>query len=289
MQKGKGYSCYLCKGKDFKIRPGKVRDNPYLEIIECISCGLVFLSSFSHIEEGFYKSSGMHEKDMSIETWIKETEWDDKRRFDYCNQLIIDKSILDFGCGTGGFLLRARNVAKKVVGVEPEARLKNRFAREGLKVFSDIDDISESFDVITLFQVLEHIPDPSTLLTRLAEKLNRGGQIIVEVPNADDALLQLYQSVPFSNFTYWSCHLFLFSANTLNKLGERVGFKINYIRQIQRYPLSNHLYWLSKGKPGGHKEWAFLNSQPLHDAYEKQLAQVGCCDTLLASFSREKL
>jgi SAM-dependent methyltransferase len=283
------HTCYLCQGKDLKKIEGQVRDNSNLEIIKCISCGLVFLSSFSHIKSGFYESSGMHDGDVDIETLMREAEWDDERRFNYCKPLIENKSILDFGCGTGGFLLKARNIAKKVEGVEPERRLQSHFLKNNLNVSPDLNKISDSFDVITLFHVLEHIPDPRSILTRLAEKLKDKGQIIVETPNAGDALLQLYKSGPFSHFTYWSCHLFLFSVSTFSRLAESIGITVNYIKQVQRYPLSNHLYWLARGKPGGHKEWSFLNSRELHDAYEKQLASIGHCDTLLASFSKEQL
>ena len=124
------------------------------------------------------------------------------------------------------------------------------------------------------------------MLGELSEMLAGGGQIIVEVPNADDALLTLYQCEPFSHFTYWGCHLFLFTAKTLEMLFTQVNLKVNYIKQVQRYSLANHLYWLANGKPGGHQKWHFLNLPELHAAYEKQLAAIGKCDTILASVSR---
>jgi len=55
----------------------------------------------------------------------------------------------------------------------------------------------------------------------------------------------------------------------LKLLIEKANLKAIYIKQIQRYPLSNHLYWLSCGKPGGHQKWGFLDSYELHAAYEK--------------------
>lgn len=281
-------SCYLCNNKDFKKRPGKVRDNPNLEIMECNSCGLVFLSSFSHITDGFYESSGMHGETVDIESWLRETAWDDERRFNFLRRTIENKSVLDFGCGTGGFLSRVKGTASRAVGIEVETRLKTHFQKEGLEVFAGLDEVKSNFDVITLFHTLEHIADPVSILKQLAKKLITGGNLIVEVPNANDALLTLYRSTPFSEFTYWSCHLFLFTSSTISLLAEKAGLKINYVKQIQRYPLSNHLYWLSKGNPGGHREWSFLDSDELHKSYEKQLASIGCCDTILASFSAIK-
>lgn len=279
-------SCYLCGEKGYTVRPGVVRDKPELEIRECCDCGLVFLASFDHITEGFYENSGMHAGAVERESWQRETAWDDDRRFRWLRRVIENKSVLDVGCGNGGFLLRAREVATRVGGVEPENSLKEWFQQENLPVFSSLDEVSGNFDVITLFHVLEHIPDPRDFLARLADRLTEGGQIVVEVPSADDALLTLYQSESFSHFTYWSCHLFLFNQKTLSQVGKQAGLTVNYIMQTQRYSLANHLYWLAKGKPGGHQKWSFIDSPELHHHYEKQLAAIGACDTILASFSR---
>jgi len=284
--------CYLCGGTEFNIRPGSVRDRPELEVFECVSCGLVFLSSFDHIKDDFYENSEMHGKDaLDIQAWIKETEWDDERRFQYLKSALPNQRLLDFGCGTGGFLLKAQNLAAIAHGMELETRLSSHYKSRGLTVFQSLSDIPSDirgggYDIITMFHVLEHIPDPKSILVELSEMLADGGQIIVEVPNADDALLTLYKNDPFSNFTYWSCHLFLFTLKTLGMLISQVNLKVNYIKQIQRYPLANHLYWLANGKPGGHQKWHFLDSPELHVAYESQLATIGKCDTILASVSR---
>ena len=283
--------CYICGDTEYNKRTGSVRDKPELEVFECVSCGLVFLSSFDHIRNGFYKNSQMHdgEEMPDVQTWLKETAWDDERRFQYLKPILPNLLLLDFGCGAGGFLLKARELATTVHGVEPETRLSNHYQSHKLTNFQNLSDIrGGGYDIITMFHVLEHIPDPKSILGELSELLANGGQIIVEVPNADDALLTLYQCEPFSHFTYWSCHLFLYTAKTLEMLFAQINLKVNYIKQIQRYPLPNHLYWLANGKPGGHQEWHFLNSPELHIAYEKQLAAIGKCDTILASVSRLK-
>jgi 2-polyprenyl-3-methyl-5-hydroxy-6-metoxy-1,4-benzoquinol methylase len=280
-------TCYLCEKSKFKSRDGSVRDNPGLEIVECRSCGLVFLSSFEHVSKGFYESAEMHhgEIDADLQAWIKETEQDDDRRFNFIRQHLTNKSVLDFGCGHGGFLLRARDVSSRVVGIEVEKRLKVHFAAAGLEVYQNLEELHEHFDVITLFHVLEHLPDPVNMLKKLAMHLNKEGRIIIEVPNANDVLLSLYNSRAFSHFTYWSPHLYLFTEKTLGMVSEKAGLKKDYVKHIQRYPLSNHLYWLALGKPGGHKVWQFLDSAELNWAYEKQLALISACDTLFASFS----
>lgn len=283
--------CYLCGNSKFVQRPGSVRDKPDLKIFECTFCGLVFLSSFEHIRDGFYESSGMHGEEMpDIQAWLRETAWDDERRFQYFKLMLPNRKLLDFGCGAGGFLLKAKNLAKNVHGIESERRLKGHFKKHDITVFQNLSDVpkdvcEKGYDIITMFHVLEHLSDPKSVLNELRKTLTDNGQIIIEVPNATDALLSLYKNKSFANFTYWSCHLFLYTMKTLQTLFNQIKLKINYIKQIQRYPLSNHLYWLAKGEPDGHKKWHFFDSSELHNAYEKQLAAIEKCDTIVASIS----
>ena len=284
------HKCYLCGSTDLFERPGSVRDNKKLRILECNKCGLVFLSSFQHIGDAFYEDSSMHDEiPLDIEEWLKETDMDDERRFQSFKPLFLNKKVLDFGCGPAGFILKARKLAKIIHGVELERRLRKHYHVNQLKVAQTLTELSnaEKYDVITMFHVLEHLADPLSMLNQIKGYLSENGQIVVEVPNANDALLTLYDSEPFSHFTYWSCHLFLFTSDTLGMLAENAGLKINYIKQIQRYSLGNHLYWLSKGKPGGHQKWHFVDSPELHSLYEQQLGTIGKCDTLIGSFSNK--
>ena len=139
-----------------------------------------------------------------------------------------------------------------------------------------------TYDLITSFHVIEHLADPRQILQDFKKFLSENGRIVIEVPSSSDALLTLYESEPFQHFTYWSQHLYLFNAKTLETLVQQSGLKVISIQQYQRYPLSNHLYWLSKGKPGGHKFWSFLDSPLLQQAYADTLARIGQCDTLIA-------
>lgn len=283
--------CYLCGSTSPRERPGSVRDSASLKVLECSACGLVFLSSFDHIRPEHYAGSGMHGGEPpSVPSWLDETRADDERRFKFLQPRLPGKKLLDFGCGAGGFLTRAREVAANAQGIEPELRLQSHFDPLGLKVWTDISAVSASdsrFDLITAFHVMEHLPDPRTTLSQLAALLEEGGEIIIEVPSADDALLTLYECRPFAHFTYWSQHLFLFNPRTLPELVRQAGLKLRWIKQVQRYPLSNHLHWLARGRPGGHRQWAFIDSPALNEAYSAQLASLGLCDTLLAGAGRD--
>jgi SAM-dependent methyltransferase len=155
---------------------------------------------------------------------------------------------------------------------------------DGVDVLSSLTQGSHplSYDVVFLFHVLEHLKDPIEELSTIAECVAPGGSIVLEVPNVDDALLTLYDCEAFKSHYYWKCHLFYYSAHTLSLLLKKAGFKVDYVRQVQRYPLSNHLQWLRSATPGGHNILNFLNSDRLQSEYEKQLAMIGKCDTLIA-------
>lgn len=275
-------NCYLCQSTHFTARKGEVRDAPGVQIIECDQCGLVTLSATDHIVPGFYENSGMHGAEpIPMDEWLKQTEWDDQRRFDMRKAMLPNKRLLDFGCGAAGFLRLARNLAADVTGIELETRVRDYWAGK-IKIVPDVEAAEGRYDLTTAFHVIEHLPDPRAMLASLAGSLKPNGRMIVEVPSADDALLTLYDCDRFQRFTYWSQHLLLFNASTLEILAGQAGLRVVAVQYYQRYPLSNHLHWLSRGKPGGHERWSFLDTLELTSAYANSLAALGKTDTLIA-------
>jgi len=275
-------NCYLCGHTEFDVRKGTVRDAPQLKILECSNCGLVMLDSQHHITSDHYQNSGMHGDSLpSMESWLRDNEQDDQRRFDMLSPLIANARVLDFGCGAAGFLRKAALVASHAEGVELERRVRDYWS-DKLVLRGSLDEAGFDYDLITAFHVIEHLPDPRTMLQILAGRLKTGGRLVIEVPSSEDALLTLYDSEAFQHFTYWSQHLFLFNAETLRHLALQAGLRIVSIQQYQRYPLSNHLLWLSRHRPGGHRHWSFLDTPALNEAYAASLAAAGKCDTLIA-------
>lgn len=96
--------------------------------------------------------------------------------------------LVDVGCGTGGFLdLARRRHGARCSGVELDPALAARAGRRGLDVTTgDFGHGPQGeFDVVTMFQVLEHLPDPRAALSRAFSLLRPGGVLCVEVPIAD--------------------------------------------------------------------------------------------------------
>jgi len=194
-------SCYLCKSDKYSKRTGSVRDNPDINVLECSDCGLVYLSSLEHIQDKHYEASGMHDDEVpNIDKWLKETEFDDKRRYDFVKEKIANKNVLDFGCGVGGFLEMAKQSASNISGIELERALQHSFQERKLNVLSNLKEAqkeSKKYNIITAFHVVEHLKNPKKILKDLSRLLTENGEMIIEVPNSNDVLLTLYENEAF--------------------------------------------------------------------------------------------
>jgi SAM-dependent methyltransferase len=136
--------------------------------------------------------------------------------------------LLDIGSGRGRFLAAAKSAGWDVTGIEFEPGLAEMSARRfgvpvvvGDAVSADVDG---PFDVVTMWHVLEHLPDPHAALERAAALLRPGGTLIVSVPNNDslqarlggDAWLHL--DIPR--------HLWHFTPASLARLVSRSGLRV---------------------------------------------------------------
>tara|TARA_R100001086_G_scaffold180230_1_gene100024 strand:+ start:1367 stop:2233 length:867 start_codon:yes stop_codon:yes gene_type:complete len=286
--------CYLCGHKNFNNVDGKLRDDDFLTVLECGNCSLKQLSSFEHIDENYYEDNKMMECELSFkedcQSWARDGMIDDDRRIEHFKQDIVNKKILDFGAGVSNFALKSLKLARDVTSLEVSEKMLNynKSLNSKLSIVSNLSELKETdkFDTIFLFHVLEHIADPISLINSLIQHLEKDGNIIIEVPNADDALITLYNSESYKNFYYWKCHLFYYTSHTLRRLFAKIGVNVDYIKQVQRYPLSNHLHWLNKGQPGGHKSLNFLDSKIMNLEYENILSKLGKCDTLVCRINK---
>ena len=92
--------------------------------------------------------------------------------------------LLDIGAGTGDFLLVAKNDGWKTTGVEPSDRAKSIAKSKGISFVEKTAELeSQSFDVISMWHVLEHIPDLEIQIKELKRLLKPTGTLIVAVPN----------------------------------------------------------------------------------------------------------
>ena len=138
-------------------------------------------------------------------------------------------SILDYGCGTGYFLNICKSNGWNIFGVEPSlpAREKAIALTKG-HIYSSIEDIKEEkIDVITLWHVLEHIPDPNAILQNLSSHLTTNGTIIIAVPNYEAYDAETYKDRWAGYDT--PRHLWHFTKSSLEKLLNRNSLKLKSV------------------------------------------------------------
>jgi SAM-dependent methyltransferase len=141
---------------------------------------------------------------------------------------ITNPSVLDYGCGTGAFMDRCKKKGFSVTGIEPsEIARQNAYEEVKFEIYPNVNAIGNTFDSITLWHVLEHIPDLNEVIPQLKNKLSKNGMMFIAVPNhhSKDAL---HYKQAWAGFDV-PRHLWHFSDTTMKRLLTKHGL---FVRQI---------------------------------------------------------
>lgn len=137
------------------------------------------------------------------------------------NEFQGDKGfLLDIGTGTGDFLSQAKQNGWQIIGVEPNKKAKEIALTKGVSYIASTSELeNHSVDVVTMWHVLEHVPDVSAQIKELKRILKPTGTIVVAVPNFNS-----YDAKYYGKF--WAAfdvprHLWHFSRLSMEKLFER--------------------------------------------------------------------
>ena len=181
-----------------------------LEQRRCVQCSLVFHSPEIYGDDAFYARLSQHD-------WYYESE---KWEFDVALDLVSQhrpSSLLEIGCGSGEFLQKVASGVDLAMGVDINPAALQRARSKGLKVTDQpIGTLSETFDMIVLFEVLEHLESPGKMLSAMADRLNPGGVMVLAVPNPagylkDQGVVLL--DLPPHHSTKWSRETFSYIAS----------------------------------------------------------------------------
>ena len=152
-----------------------------------------------------------------------------KRKLKLINSFPVSgKTILDVGCGTGDFLLTAKNNAWNVYGIEPNEKARAIANSKTINQVFDTNTLQEfesgTFDVITLWHVLEHLPNLETEIQNLNRLLKPEGRLVIAVPN-----FKSYDAKHYNAF--WAAydvprHLWHFSQTSISKLFSKHNLEI---------------------------------------------------------------
>jgi SAM-dependent methyltransferase len=193
-------------------------------LVRCARCSLVWLRNPPPPPEMHLHYTDAYHRLISMTGQNSPNRWRDRKA-----ALLPNKNsgvLLDLGCSSGAFLESLKGGSWQLYGVEMAAEnAKTAESRSGARVFvGDIPDAKfepESFDVITCFDVLEHVYEPRVVMEKVAQWLKPGGIFYVLVPNIDSAEGRVFGS-------YWHGlelprHLFHYSPESLKFLARSVG------------------------------------------------------------------
>ena len=282
--------CYLCGSENNELIAEKLRYESPRKVYRCNDCSLVFLYPQMTPEEEriFYeKEYGeiySHEKGTTPADLFKKRQDDAKLYYKLSKEYLSPKyDCLEVGCASGYFLAEIKDKIKSVAGIETHIILREYCEKIGIKMYDSLEHAPENaFDILFIFFVLEHLGDPLSFFRKANRALKKGGKIFIEIPNVDDALLSLYDIPGFRLYYYTPAHQFYYSKNTLERLFKKAGYNDYEIKIIQRYDLSNHMHWMSYGKPGGVGKFNNVFSPELLEKYKQDLVKSGKGDGLIA-------
>ena len=230
MGRGERALCILCGGE--KTRPYQSVEGPS-QVVQCTSCDLVFVhpqpssdTLTAHYDGAYYAEW------VGSQAAAREKLW--RRRLRAVTAVRNRGDLLDVGCGDGGFLRAAQREGFTVSGTEISPFAAERVRHLCIPLYQGpLEEASfppGSFDIVTLWHVLEHMSDPLRALRKAHTLLRDQGVLFVAVPNLENTPAQLlYRMVkghPLPLYTPEGKepHLYHFTPTTLTLLLGKAGF-----------------------------------------------------------------
>ena len=216
-------------GKDYFLTGEK------FEIVKCRECGFRFTNPRPKAEElGKYYESAQYishsdtRKGLFAFVYQLVRKYTLGRKLALISKFLRNGEILDIGCATGQFLNYMSEHGWKATGIEPDDKTRDHaISQYGLQVFPEEKlntMLKSSFDVITMWHVLEHVSDLNGRMEQLKKILKPQGTLIIAVPNCD-----AYDAKKYGE--YWAGydlprHLYHFTKSDIKTLAENFGFTI---------------------------------------------------------------
>lgn len=242
--------CAVCHAAQtvvlFELQKGS--NTPWFLINECQNCGHVYMNPQPTTKElGQYYSQDYYYDDFYSEFFNKQS----LKFYQEIRSLLKPHSrILDVGCSKGYFLNFAKLAGHKVAGIEM-SRKAATYAKKHFAIKVQVGSVEEakiknhSQDVVTAFDLIEHLPNPQAFLKKVYGWLDKEGKLIIDTPNFNS----LYRKIARDR---WNCfdmpyHINLFRPATIETLLRQVGFQEVKITTSHFNLLSREGWVRSKG------------------------------------------
>ena len=236
-------ACNLC---------GSSQSEPFcpangLGLVRCAGCGLVYVGLrpdpdelYTLYDETYFRNdeSGVvgYSDYIKDEPNIRRTA---RRRLAFLERFLAPGRLLDVGCAVGFFLDEARRRGWQVEGLDVSSfaveYTRQRFGLTAhLGSFTEAELPAGAFDLVTMWDVIEHVPDPKAYVRRAAELLRAGGVIVLATPDVDSIPARL-AGRRWVGFKLSEEHIYYFSIKTLARMLDEAGFDVVNVRHVGKY------------------------------------------------------
>lgn len=229
-------SCVICKKDSPKYLKKLASDGHDIGLVQCIGCGLVFLSprfsndyiselyASNRLDNASYYSQGSEDDAKTFSERLSVVEPFLKRRH----------SVIDIGASVGTFLSICRlKKFNELYGVE-----LNSESRKRAKMLFDVDlhpHLPDTkADLVNMSDVIEHLSDPLEYLVQLKNNMTGDSVLMITTPDYDKLITRLVNVKPDE-------HLYYFTKETLRKLLETAGFEVLLLENTTRFRRFRHL------------------------------------------------
>ncbi len=212
--------------------------------VRCRGCGTIYLTPVPSVEQirAFYQNPDYFagDEDTGYRDYAamhKALAPHFRRRLGILAKYLPQRGrLLDVGCADGYFLELARADGWEVMGLEiSEEMARKASGRLNIPIATSLDGLSPGeLDAITMWEVLEHLPDPVAELRRLVQRLRPGGFLMLSTPNAGH--WQALRAPETWTAYRPPAHLVLFTADSLRLALEKAGLSIARIWKVSPLP-----------------------------------------------------
>lgn len=269
--------CKICKSDNVEIIYNKIIRNGGLgrytshpvPMYQCKACGVIWHDRMVEDVNEYYESPKYRDsmnEGSDIEVFYQNHDRETFDKLQYTGtEIFRDKVVTDIGCGGGAFLDVLRGVAAKIIAIEPSELFRDVLIKKGFFTYSYAQDALQDWgskvDVVTSFDVIEHVDNPMNFICDSYDLLQNNGTAIIGTPTDAPIMRSLLGECYEKEVLFSVQHLWILSGKSLCRMAKEAGFRKTEIRYYQRYGIGNLLGWCLEKKPRKNIEIPFISKE----------------------------
>ena len=295
--------CKICNSNHVKviyhglIRDGGLGKYTKMPVImqQCEDCGVIWHEQVIEDAKEYYESKEYRnslEGSSEAEVFYRLHDKESSDKFLYTGtEVFRNKVVADIGCGCVAYLDFLKGVADTVIAIEPSETYRQIMEQKNFITFPYAEkakkDWGESIDIITSFDVIEHVEEPYVFLKDIFDLLKADGGGIIGTPTDAPVMRSLLGELYEQELLFSTQHLWIFAEKSLEIMARRAGFKQIRIQYFQRYGLSNLIGWLNERRPCGNPAYPFV-SETMDAVWKAELGRQGLSDYIVMYLKKEE-